>query len=106
MRDDEGIPVGFCAILPYHPNPIWNKRLAFMSLYVSESYQDKRVGFHLMKFTIEETSKSDIEMLFATIINTNTKAINISKKLGYRLIHSFEASQHIAAHGLYVLEYN
>lgn len=106
VRDEDDMPVGFCAVLPYHPNPVWNKRLAFMSLYVSEAYQDKLIGFRLMQYTIAKTSRSDIEMLFATIVNTNTKAIKISQKLGYKLIHSFEATKHIAAHGLYVLKCN
>ena len=52
-------------------------------IYVLKDFLGKKVGFQLQKYLLEEARASQYEVIWLTVLDTNTRAIDFYKKDGF-----------------------
>lgn len=78
---DGNLLVGF-AIAEGHQ---WNRSLSVHEFHVAETHRSQGIGKRLMECVAEKASRADFRIIVCETQNTNPTAINVYRKLGFRV---------------------
>ena len=81
----DGDVVGWAVLQPVSVREVY-KGVAEVTIYVHNQFAGKGIGTALMKHLIEESEKSGIWTLYASIFPENTASINLHVSIGFREI--------------------
>ena len=63
----------------------WNCSLSVHEFHVAETYRNQGIGKRLMERVAEKASRADFRIMVCETQNTNPTAINVYRKLGFRV---------------------
>ena len=63
----------------------WNRSLSVHEFHVAETYRNQGIGKRLMERVAEKASRADFRIMVCETQNTNPTAINVYRKLGFRV---------------------
>lgn len=80
IYEQNQIPVG---LINYY---LMYERAELININVSLDYQNQKIGSKLIEFMLEECKNKDIKSITLEVKETNTKAINLYTKYGFKQI--------------------
>ncbi|MBC6366811.1 GNAT family N-acetyltransferase [Algoriphagus sp. AK58] len=81
----EGKIIGWAALSPVSGRCVY-AGVAEVSVYVSEQFRGKKIGFQLVEKLIKESEHENLWTLQSGIFPENTGSIRIHEKLGFRIV--------------------
>lgn len=76
--------IGWCSILPFHPNPILRNSVAFCSIYIGKDHQNTIVAYKLLKHADDFVIKTPIKYVLGTISSSNERIMRLAFKFGWK----------------------